>query len=87
MIQELAIDSGRLNTIKSLVPELHVNHQRDLYRQEPLSVNSLPEKETSHVVLLVGPPGTGKTFTVQCIAEYTGMLYPDDVSSPLTRFI
>jgi MoxR-like ATPase len=87
MIQELAIDSDRLNTIKSLVPELHINHQRDLYQQEPLSIDSLREKETGHVVLLIGPPGTGKTFTVQCIAEYTGMLHPDDVSSPLTQFI
>jgi DNA polymerase III delta prime subunit len=41
-------------------------------RQGPWSADFIQNKGEGQIFLLHGPPGVGKTYTAECIAEYTG---------------
>jgi DNA polymerase III delta prime subunit len=40
-----------------------------------LQADYIEEKGEGRVILLHGPPGLGKTYTVECIAEYSGKCF------------
>ncbi|KAB8349558.1 hypothetical protein FH972_023582 [Carpinus fangiana] len=56
------LEAGELQTIKAL-------RNVGLPDKDDWSVNYAEQKRRGHVVLFHGPPGVGKTFTVECIAE------------------
>jgi SpoVK/Ycf46/Vps4 family AAA+-type ATPase len=47
-------------------------NQRHL--SEVVKADHIEEKGEGRLILLHGPPGLGKTYTVECAAEWSGMI-------------
>ena len=60
--------------MKSFVPQLKIRQRGDALIRQPLRIDPIKGKGEGQIMLLHGPPGTGKTFTAECLAEYSGRL-------------
>lgn len=78
LIDNLEIDPEDLKMIKASVPHLERRQRGDPPKQDPARIDPIAGKGQGQIMLLHGPPGTGKTFTAECLAEYSGK----DSSSP-----
>ncbi|KAL8669048.1 MAG: hypothetical protein Q9168_006348 [Polycauliona sp. 1 TL-2023] len=71
LIHNLAIDPEDLSMIKASVPHLEVRQRGDPLQDNTIRMDPIAGKGEGQIVLLHGSPGTGKTFTVECLAEYS----------------
>ncbi|KAI4223765.1 MAG: hypothetical protein LQ349_007366 [Xanthoria aureola] len=71
LIDNLEIDPEDLNMIKASVPHLERRQRGDPPKQDPARIDPIAGKGQGQIMLLHGPPGTGKTFTAECLAEYS----------------
>ena len=63
-----------LQMIKSFIPPLTQRQRSDHTEDQPLRIDPIKGKGEGRILLLHGAPGTGKTFTAECIAEYASRL-------------
>lgn len=68
-------DSDKKN-IKALSDWAHSDSASMEGRSKPFVVEPIRGKGQGVTFLLHGSPGTGKTFTAECITEYTGAVTP-----------
>ena len=61
-MSDLVIDSANNDLVMAMS---HAHFQ-------PINLDTIHDKGEGQVILLHGPPGVGKTFTVECIATTTG---------------
>ncbi|OJD33136.1 p-loop containing nucleoside triphosphate hydrolase [Diplodia corticola] len=71
-IKELQISPEDLRMIKAFTPKLDSRQRSSGGEQAPVSFDPIAGKGEGRIMLLYGKPGTGKTFTVECLAEDTG---------------
>ncbi|KAK8057254.1 P-loop containing nucleoside triphosphate hydrolase protein [Apiospora saccharicola] len=73
VLKSLVIDEHKLNMIKAITePRLKQEKSQDVpFYWYTFNVEQVEGKGEGRVILLHGPPGTGKTFTAEYIAEYT----------------
>ncbi|KAI4258647.1 MAG: hypothetical protein L6R42_004979, partial [Xanthoria sp. 1 TBL-2021] len=71
LINNLAIDPEDLSMIKASVPHLEVRQRGEPPQESTVRMDPIAGKGEGHIMLLHGPPGTGKTFTAECLAEYS----------------
>ena len=69
LIDNLAIDPEDLSMIKASVLHLEMRQREDPPKQDPVRMDPIASKGEGLIMLLHCPPGTGKTFTVECLAE------------------
>ena len=66
-INTLVMDEKQLRLIKALSTNVGS-------RQGSWAADFIQSKGEGQIFLLHGPPGVGKTYTAECIAEFTGRL-------------
>ncbi|KAI0126481.1 P-loop containing nucleoside triphosphate hydrolase protein [Xylariales sp. AK1849] len=62
----------RKNMIKALVHRFSTDSQSATEQQKAWSADFIENKGEGKIFLLHGSPGVGKTYTAECIAEFTG---------------
>lgn len=87
MIEGLAIDPETLIMIKAFVPQLGTYQRGQSPHKQPVQIDPIAGKGEGQIMLLHGPPGTGKTFTTECMAEFSGKLIASQRLSALTTFV
>ncbi|KAG6999225.1 hypothetical protein G7Y79_00036g071810 [Physcia stellaris] len=70
LIETLVMNPAQLQMIKSFIPPLTQRQRSDHTDNQPLRIDPIKGKGEGRILLLHGAPGTGKTFTAECIAEY-----------------
>ncbi|KAI0108998.1 hypothetical protein GGR51DRAFT_513990 [Nemania sp. FL0031] len=70
-IENLVMPEERKTMIKALVQKF-TNDSAKSKSQRPWLADFMENKGEGQIFLLHGGPGVGKTFTAECIAEYTG---------------
>ncbi|KAG8157941.1 hypothetical protein KVR01_012213 [Diaporthe batatas] len=97
MINSLVTDEERVITLKALAQSfIRVNQDGDTIDRPAWTADFVKGKGTGMTFLLHGRPGVGKTYTAECIAEYTKRplmtltnsdigIDPDSVELNLTR--
>ena len=68
-INNLVMNENHLNMVKILT-EKHNGQQQS--RNAFWSADFIRSKGEGQILLLHGPPGVGKTYTAECIAEASG---------------
>ena len=68
-IKNLVMDDNHLKMVKVLTDRFDEGQQRD--QSSNWSADFIGSKGEGQIFLLHGPPGVGKTYTTECIAEYT----------------
>ena len=74
LIDSLAVDEEHLDMIKAFTPWLDIRQRADRPEPRPVRIDPINGKGEGQIMLFHGPPGTGKTFTVECIAEYSSIV-------------
>jgi hypothetical protein len=71
-IQNLVLPSDKQELIKALVHKYSSSRNKNDKKPEATwSADPIPNKGEGQIFLLHGPPGAGKTFTAECVAEFT----------------
>ena len=68
-IKNLVMDDNHLKMVKVLTDRFDDGQQRG--QSSSWSADFIGSKGEGQIFLLHGPPGVGKTYTTECIAEYT----------------
>ncbi|KAG6362329.1 hypothetical protein INS49_010559 [Diaporthe citri] len=72
MIDSLVTDKDRVTTLKALAESfIRVNQDGDTIERQAWTADFVKGKGNGITFLLHGRPGVGKTYTAECIAEYT----------------
>ncbi|KAL2281949.1 hypothetical protein FJTKL_11220 [Diaporthe vaccinii] len=72
MINSLVTDEDRVTTLKALAESfIRVNQSGDTIKRQAWTADFVKGKGNGITFLLHGRPGVGKTYTAECIAEYT----------------
>ncbi|KAH8687929.1 hypothetical protein BGZ60DRAFT_440107 [Tricladium varicosporioides] len=73
-IENLVLPSDKQELIKALVHKYSTsrrNRKTSKAESATWSADPIPNKGEGQIFLLHGPPGAGKTFTAECVAEFT----------------
>lgn len=72
-IENLVLPSDKQELIKALVHKYTSSKRRAgaVKAESTWSADPIPNKGEGQIFLLHGPPGAGKTFTAECVAEFT----------------
>jgi hypothetical protein len=73
-IENLVLPADKLELIKALVHKFSSssrNKKTNKAESATWSADPIPNKGEGQIFLLHGPPGAGKTFTAECVAEFT----------------
>ncbi|TVY41797.1 ATPase family AAA domain-containing protein 3-B [Lachnellula occidentalis] len=71
-IENLVLPSDKQELIKALVHKYSSSRNKKNSKAEATwSADPIPNKGEGQIFLLHGPPGAGKTFTAECVAEFT----------------
>lgn len=72
-IESLVLPSDKLELIKALVYKYTSSRKKTgaAKAESTWSADPIPNKGEGQIFLLHGPPGAGKTFTAECVAEFT----------------
>ncbi|CAG8978561.1 hypothetical protein HYALB_00012435 [Hymenoscyphus albidus] len=71
-ITNLVLPSDKQELIKALVHKYSSSRNKKNNKPEATwSADPIPNKGEGQIFLLHGPPGAGKTFTAECVAEFT----------------
>ncbi|KUI68921.1 ATPase family AAA domain-containing protein 3 [Cytospora mali] len=72
-IDNLVLTKSRKDMIKALLHNYSMNGSGNPGKvPDTWSADFIEDKGDGRIFLLHGPPGVGKTYTAECIAEYTG---------------
>ncbi|KUI55018.1 ATPase family AAA domain-containing protein 3 [Cytospora mali] len=72
-IDNLVLTKSRKDMIKALLHNYSMNSSGNPGKvPDTWSADFIEDKGDGRIFLLHGPPGVGKTYTAECIAEYTG---------------
>ncbi|KAI1338825.1 P-loop containing nucleoside triphosphate hydrolase protein [Xylariaceae sp. FL0016] len=71
-IETLVMPDERKTMIKALVHRFSTAEDRGAQFDRPWSADFIESKGEGRIFLLHGGPGVGKTYTAECIAEFTG---------------
>ena len=90
-IENLVLPADKLDLVKALVHK-YTSSKRSpgaVNRESTWSADAIPNKGEGQIFLLHGPPGAGKTFTAECVAEFTsrpllGLTFGDIGSDEVT---
>jgi ATP-dependent Lon protease len=71
----LAIDNKSLRKIKAItrLNRSSTSESKKLEATTVFNADQIKGKSEGRIVLLHGPPGVGKTYTAECVAEASGM--------------
>jgi hypothetical protein len=72
LVGTIAMDDEQLKMIKALTIKRQTHGLDPIDRTKIFKADQIKGKGEGRVILLHGSPGLGKTYTVECIAEYTG---------------
>lgn len=72
-INNLVMNDSHLRMVKILTERYN---DQDLRRDGAWSADFIQSKGEGQIFLLHGPPGVGKTYTAECIAETSRKWYP-----------
>ena len=72
-IENLVLPADKLDLVKALVHKYTSSKRRpgSVKRESTWSADPIPNKGEGQIFLMHGPPGAGKTFTAECVAEFT----------------
>lgn len=71
-IENLVLPSDKQDLIRALVHKYSSSRNKKNGKAEDTwSADPIPNKGEGQIFLLHGPPGAGKTFTAECVAEFT----------------
>lgn len=71
-IENLVLPADKLEMIKALVHKYTTSKKANPRQNERTwAADAIPNKGEGQIFLLHGPPGAGKTFTAECVAEFT----------------
>ena len=70
-IDNLVMDPNHRKLVEVLT---HKHQDQNQEIKEPWTADFIHSKGEGQIFLLHGPPGVGKTYTAECIAELTGAL-------------
>lgn len=71
-IENLVLPSDKQELIKALVHKYSSSrNKKNSKAEDTWSADPIPNKGEGQIFLLHGPPGAGKTFTAECVAEFT----------------
>ena len=68
--RQLSMDSGYREVLKSLVQRYRGEPNQENGDDEVWRADFMMDKGDSQIFLLHGPPGVGKTFTAECVADF-----------------
>lgn len=71
LIKSLVIDSPRLKSIQALTARRGIGKSTDQVRHRGFTADDIEGE--GRIIMLHGPPGVGKTYTVECVAKWVGM--------------
>ena len=71
----IAIDNKSLRKIKAItrLNRASTSESRALEPASVFNADQIKGKSQGRIILLHGPPGVGKTYTAECVAEAGGM--------------
>ncbi|KAG9230294.1 hypothetical protein BJ875DRAFT_385474 [Amylocarpus encephaloides] len=70
-IENLVLPSDKQELIRALVHKYSHSRNKTNKLEATWSADPIPNKGEGQIFLLHGPPGAGKTFTAECVAEFT----------------
>lgn len=73
LIEHLQIDEDALRLVKGYTPTVRKGLRADYVEDKIISTDPIRGKGEGRIMLLHGHPGTGKTFVVECISEFSGV--------------
>ncbi|KAL6714395.1 hypothetical protein ACLMJK_007818 [Lecanora helva] len=73
LVKNLAIDESKLKRIKALTARRPIGKGGGGKERITFAADSIEGKGAGRIIILHGPPGMGKTYTAECIAEWAGI--------------
>ena len=83
LVKSLAIDPQSLRSIQALTARRCTGKDTGWGERIGFAADSIEGKGQGRIIILHGPPGTGKTYTAECIAEWAGMTLVAEKGSAL----
>lgn len=72
LVRTVALDSSQINLLKAMTYDPKRNPTGTNEEDHIWSPEQVDGKGTGRIVILHGVPGLGKTYTVECLAEWSG---------------